>query len=352
MNDIHFKSFVIPFYRNLLGFWVLALIFGGVFMELKQHILLGQFLFEHPLAFLILPVGFLLYSIFHLRFQLTLLRTRDYLLFHQTALLPFRTFAANWTFVFFLNHAILIGYLTFLSFFGLEKSAWTLLFVLWLTVLSAFAITVWRIFRHLRSPLKEAVLIRPNWKGGLPRVTWFALELRQNRPILLLLTKGLSIALLNGFFLSFRSGSYDHRWLEFGVLCVSFFQIPLLLEKNDFENDRMAWFKNLPVSFSQKMLTHLGTLALILFPELLFLLWKGAQHSAWEFLIPLPLMLVSLVLALLALIYRFPGTGFFHSAFGLFFLCFFLMLFGVPWLFPMAASAFFFVLQIRPPFQL
>lgn len=321
-------------------------------MELKQHILLGKFLFEHPLAFSILPVGFLGYAGFHLRFQLLILRSREYRFFHHTALLPFRIFGKSWTVVLLSNHLILIGYLAFLSFFGLEKNTWTLLVILWFTVLLAFGISVWLIHRHLGKPLKETVLIRPRWKGTLPKITWFALELRQNRPILLLLTKGLSLLLLNGFFLSYQSGSYDQRWLEFGVLCVAFFQIPILMEKNEFENSRMEWFRNLPRPFTQKMLTHLGTLVLVLLPELLFLLLKGGQQSGLDVLISLPLFLISLVLALQALVYRFPGNSFFQFGVGLFFGSFLLILFGVPWIFPVLGSLLFFASQIRSPFQL
>ena len=247
---------------------------------------------------------------------------------------------------------ILIGYLAFLSFFGLEKNAWTLLAILWFAVLFALGLSIWLIYRRLGKPLKEAVLTRPRWKGTLPKITWFALQLRQNRPILLLLTKGLSLLLLNGFFLSFRSGSYDHSWLEFGVLCVAFFQIPILMEKNEFENSRMEWFRNLPPPFTQKMLAHLGTLVLVLFPELLFLLLKGGQQSVWDPLISLPLSLISLVLALQALCYRFPGKSFFQVGFGLFFGSFLLILFGVPWIFPALGSLVFFASQTRSPFQL
>ncbi len=352
MNDINFKAFVIPFYRSLLGFWILVLVFGGVFMELKQHILLGKFLFEHPLAFSILPMVFLGYAGFHLRFQLLILRSREYRFFHHTALLPFRIFVKNWAAILLFNHLIIIGYLAFLSFFGLQKNAWTLLTILWLVVLFALGISIWLIHRHVCKPLKEAVLLRPRWKAPLPRVSWFALELRQHRPILLLLTKGLSLLLLNGFFLSYQSGSYDQRWLEFGILCVSFFQIPILMEKNEFENSRMEWFRNLPVPFTQKMLTHLGTLALVLFPELLFLLLKGGQQSVWDAMIFLPLFLVSLVLALQALLYRFPDKPLFQFGFGLFFGSFLLILFGVPWMFPALVSLIFFAFQIRSPFQL
>jgi hypothetical protein len=352
MNNIHFKAFVIPFYRSLLGFWILALVFGGVFMELKQHILLGKFLFEHPLAFSILPVGFILYAGFHLRLQQRILRSREYQIFHQTALLPFRIFGKIWTAILLSNHLILIAYLAFLSFFGLEKNAWVLVTILWLTVVLALGISVLLLHRHLSQPLKEAVLTRPRWKGTLPQISWFALELRQSRPILLLLTKGISLLLLNGFFLSYQSGSYDHRWLEFGVLCVSFFQVPILMEKNEFENNRLAWFSNLPTPFAKKMLTHLGTLALIVFPEIVFLLWKGGQLPAWEIQVSLPLYLIALVLALQALLYRLPGHAFLQFASGLFFGYFLLILFGVPWILPVLGSFLFFAWQIRSPFQL
>ncbi len=321
-------------------------------MELKQHILLGRFLFGHTLPFAILPIGFLLYSGFHLRFQLMILRKREYQVFHQTALLPFGDFAKNQAVILLANHLILLAYLAFLSYFGVEKNAWIPLLFLWLTVLLALGLSIRIIYGYLCRPLKEAVLIRPRWKGKLPRITWFALELRQNRPILLLLTKGLGLLLLNGFFLSFRSGSYDHRWLEFGILCVAFFHVPILMEKNDFENGRMAWFRNLPSRFVQKLLIHLGTLVLVLFPELLFLFWKGSLQLAWDRLISLPLLLISIVLALLALVYSYTERSFFQVAFGFFILCFLAILFGLPWVFPALASVIFFAAQTRTPFQL
>lgn len=352
MDNINFRLFTIPFYRYYLGFWILVLVFGGVFMEIRQHVLLGKFLFQHPLAFSILPIGFLTFSAFHLAFQLSLLRRHEYQFFHQTGLFPIQFQVRNWAIVWLSTHTVPVGYLIFLSYFGIEKNAWILLFILWACIFLAIGCSVLLIHRSLGKPIKEAVLLRPRWNGHLPRVSWFALELRQNRPILLLLTKGLSLLLLNGFFLSYLSGSYDQRWLEFGVLCVAFFQIPILMEKNEFENSRMAWFKNLPSPFPKKLLTHLGSLVLVLSPELLFLFWKGLQLSAWNFLIPLPLMLISIVLAVLGLLYKDAGTSFFRFAFGSFFGYFLLILFGIAWFIPVLACLLFFGLQVRSSFQL
>jgi hypothetical protein len=351
MNDIYFKAFVVPFYRSLLGFWILVLVFGGVFMEFRQHVLLGKFLFTHTLPFFILPLGFLLYAGFHLRWQLLLLRVREYHIFHQTALNRLPVFNKNWAVVALANHAIVIGYCIFLSFFGVEKGAWSSLAILWLSIVVSLSVSVRIIFQQLSRPLKETVLLRPRWKHSLPRFTWFILELRQNRPILLLLTKGLSLILLNGFFLSFQTGVYDHRWLEFGILCSSFLQIPILMEKAEFEQTRMEWFKSLPVQFTQKLLTHLVTCALMLSPELLFLVWKGLQASQGTALVPLPFLLIALALGLQALLYRFRLDSFFPYSFGLFVCCFFLILFAVPWVLPVAGFIFYFITQIRSPFR-
>ncbi len=345
-------AFAVPFYRSMLGFWVLALVFGGVFMEFKQHVLLGRFLFTHPLAFTLLPIGFLAYSGFHLRFQLNTLLQRNYLVFHQTGLLPFRDFAKNWLAIFTANHLILIGYFAFLSVFGIEKSAWISLSILWGTIVLPLAWTIWRLYSHLSKPLKESVFISLPWRGPVPRFTWSLWELRQNRPILLLLTKGASLLLLNGFFLSFRSGTYDHRWLEFGILCIAYFQIPLLLEKADFEFSRMSWFRSLPTPLSKKALNHLATLILVLLPELLFLFWRGGKFLAWEPVIALPLLLLSLTMALQALVYQYFGNSFVQIALGIFFLSFLLILFGIPWFLPALAASILFMLQLRSPFRL
>ncbi|HSF53230.1 MAG TPA: hypothetical protein VLA71_05735 [Algoriphagus sp.] len=352
MYNINFKLFTIPFYRNYLGFWILVLVFGGIFMELKQHILLGKFLFNQPLAFSILPIGFILFSTFHLTFQLRLLRGHEYHFYHQTGLLSRRILGKNWAIVWLSTHVFPIIYLIFLSYFGVEKQTWDLLAILWISVVSGCLINLIFIYNSLLHPLKETVLVRPKWNWPLPRISWFGLELRQNRPLLLLLTKTLSIVLLNGFFISYQTGTYDLRWLEFGILCIAYLHIPILLEKNEFENQKLSWFRSLPLPLFEKVLNHLGSLAIVLLPELIFLFWRSLQLGKMEFVLILPLNLISILVGLLGLIYwKTKEFSIIRFSIGAFFLIFLSILFAVPWVILVVGFTLFFFSQIRSPYQ-
>lgn len=353
MNKLQFQAFVIPFYRKFLGFWVLALVFGGVFMELRQHILLGRFAFSYPSAFLILPVSFGIYSFLQLRFQLEQLKLPSYLVFHQLGLWPKVILAKFWIGIWLANHSIFLVYLIFLSFFGVEKHAWGLLFFLWITVILALAFSWLRIYKSLRTTIPEKIWHKPFRHIRLPRFTWLSLHLRQERPLLALGTKILCLILLNGFFNSYSSGTYDIRWLQFGTLAIIFLHFPILLEKVEFENEKLVSLRNLPLRFSQKSANHFWSLTIVLIPELLFLLWNGPKFLNPMEVAELVFLLLSLTVGLMSQISLSRRENFpLQYLIGSFFLFFLFILFGISgWGIGILSIGIFF-LGIRDAFEL
>lgn len=353
MNKVQFEAFVIPFYRKFMGFWVLILIFGGVFMELKQHILLGRFAFSYPSAFSVVPVSFGIYSFLQLRFQLEQLKHPKYFVFHQLGLWPKVVLAKFWIGIWLANHLIFLIYLIFLSYFGVEKHAWGLLFILWTTVFLTLIINWMKVDKSLESTISERKLYKPFRHIRLPRFTWLILHLRQERPLLALGTKILSIILLSGFFNSYSSGTYDIRWLQFGTLVVAFLHFPILLEKVDFENEKLVSFRNLPLRISQKTANHFWSLTLVLIPELLFFLWKGPKILGTMEVAELVFLLLSLTVGLLSQISISKIKAFpLQYLSGSFFLFFLFILFGISgWGIGILSMAIFYIC-IRDPFEL
>lgn len=352
MNKIGFLAFIRPFYQKTMGFWALALIFGGVLMELRQHVLLGRFLFKNPIAFWILPFAFLVFGLLHLRIQLNLLRKNDYLVFHQLGLVPKKDFRSFWTQIILGNHSPLLVYFFFLSYFAWEQNKPVSGIILWLTVFGVLGFNFWKIRKTLGHPLKEVVVKRPKVRWTFPRFTWIILSLRQSRPLLFLLTKGLSLLLLNGFYLSFQSGNYDFRWLQFGVLCVSYFQLPLIFEKTEREVVQQTWILALPLTLYHKLSYQFGSLALLAFPELFFLGWKGLNSSLpYEYAL-LGALLLSFMAALQVLVYqKKESLSFPNLTSVLFFLLFLGIIFGLPgWVFILPIS-FLFINQTRGAFH-
>lgn len=353
MDKLFFKSFTIPFYRKTLGFWVLILVFGGVFMEVKQHILLAKFLFRHPLAFSILPLSFLGFSFFHLKSIQGFLYQREYKIFHQIGLFKQPDRFQIWLKIILTNLIFFLFYFLFVSFYGVQENAWVLVFLLWFSVILGIGLNLWEINRAQEKPIPEIILKRPKVNWNLPRSSWLILELRQNRPLLFLLTKILSLAFLNGFFVSFDSGIYDIRWMQFGVLAVSFLQIPILMEKAEFELVKQSWFISIPFRSIEKFSYHFLSIILVSFPELLFLIWKGVYpFKGFEFL-SLPFLFLGNQLILLGIHYWKFGSSYLSNwLIASFFILFLIVIFGIPWFVICGLSLIFFFYQTRSPYHL
>ncbi len=350
MDKLALLEFVRPFYQKTLGFWTLILLIGGVLMEPAQHILIGRFLFKNPLAFWLLPTSILLFGWIHLRIQVELVRKNEYLIFHQLGLFSTLDFRRFWSQILLLNFSPFLGYFLFLSYFAWEQKALFLGMLLWLLSFGVIFFNFILIQKTLHQPLKETIIHRPSVRWTFPRFTWIILSIRNHRPILFLLTKAFSLLLLNGFFFSFQSGDYDIRWLQFGVLIVTYVQLPLILEKSDRELTHQSWTLGLPLSLDSKLGYQLGSLAMLVFPELLFLVWKGLISSNFENLL-LAILLLSFSCALQVLVYRKrESSSFPNLASAMFFGLFLAIIFNLPWWAFVIGISFLFIHQSKRAF--
>lgn len=350
MGKLALLAFVRPFFQKTLGFWTLALLIGGVLMEPAQHILIGRFLFKNPLAFWLLPTSIFLYGWIHLRIQLELVRKNEYHVFHQLGLFSPTDFKRFWSQILLLNFSPFLGYFLFLSYFAWEQKAHFLGISLWMLSFAVIFFNFIIIQKTLQQPLKETIIHRPSVRWTFPRFTWIILSIRNHRPILFLLTKAFSLLLLNGFFFSFQSGDYDIRWLQFGVLIVSYVQLPLILEKSDRELTHQSWTLGLPLTLDSKLGYQLGSLALLVFPELLFLIWNRLISSSFEHLL-LAILLLSLSCVLQVLVYRKrESSSFPNMAAAMFFGLFLAIIFSLPWWAFVIGISFLFIHQSKRSF--
>ena len=350
MNKVAILAFIRPFYQRTLGFWAAILLIGGVLMDEKQHVLLSRFLIKNPVAFCFIPVLLLFYSLIHLRIQQELLRRNNYLVFHQLGLFPKKELRLFWNRIILVNFSPFLTYFLFLSYFIWEKKAFDLGIILWMSTLILMGFTYRKIRQTLHYPLKEAFVTRPAVRWAFPRFTWILLSLRQHRPILVLLTKATGLLLLNGFFYSFQSGGYDWRWLQFGILCVSYVQLPLIFEKTEKEITQQSWMLALPLTWKNKLGYQMGSLTLLAIPELFFLGWKGVLLTAPENLV-LAILLVAFISALQLLVYRKKESSSFNNlAAAMFFGLFLAVIFNVPWWAFVFGVSFLFIHQSNRPF--
>lgn len=352
MDKIGVFAFIRPFYSKTLGLWALMLIVGGVLMEVRQHILIGRFFFKNPIVFWILPLVIILFGWIHLTIQKKLLQSPEYLVFHQLGLFSKKDFWLFWSRVLLANFSPLLVYFLFLSYFAWEQQALLKGGIFWGTILVTLLFNYLQIRQILIKPLKEQTIYRPFFPRPFPRFTWVLLSLRQNRPILLLITKAFSLLVLNGFFFSFQSGNYDLRWLQFAILSVSFVQFPLLLEKTEKEIEVQTWLLSLPLPIPVKLVYQIGSLILLVFPEIFFLSWKGLNSSFPADYIILAIVLISDMIALQFLIYQKKTVSSFPNWLaGLFFLLFLGVIFGFPWWIFFLLTFALLIHQIRSPYH-
>jgi hypothetical protein len=124
----------------------------------------------------------------------------------------------------------------------------------------------------------------------------------------------------------------------------------LILDKTEKELAQQPWTLGLPLSLGNKMGYQAGSLALMVFPELLFLVWKTSLSSNFENLL-LAILLLSFSCALQVLVYRKrESSSFPNLAAAMFFGLFLAIIFSLPWWAFVIGISFLFIHQSKRAF--
>jgi hypothetical protein len=158
--------------------------------------------------------------------------------------------------------------------------------------------------------------------------------------------------MLNLFFITFQTGDYDNRWLQFGILCVSFVNYPLLKEKRDYEALKLHYFLNMPSPFLRKITSHLAQIVGVILPEIIFIIYQIFMSAINPHNITLVIFMIALHLGLYGLSNSTSDSiKISRNAFISFFLLFFGILYDVPWLVLSAPAIILFLLSIKSPYK-
>lgn len=353
MNNLFFKSFVLPFYKAFLGFFILVIIVLGVFMEMKQHLMIAGRILQNSIGFYAILLIFIGYAVAQQRFQLRLLNDKRYRVFHSLAFLSFCQLCWSFLPVWIANHALLLLYSMLLTYVGIGIDSGGKLPILWIFLVAIFLADLTLTSSKLNKPFPDRIRMRSRLLKNLNFEFWFLMHLRENRTMLILAVKLVSIILLNGFFYAFHSGGYDQRWLEFGLLCATYAHFPIWLDKNDFESEQLTYFLNMPVSYVMKLRQHTTALVLILLPELVLLVYKYGSSETLPELLFLLILFVSLNMGIYGLIkLKKNQESAINSAYLVFFLIFILVIFGIHPLFISSIGLLPFLIAIRARYSI
>lgn len=352
MGELLFKAFVITFYKAFLGFFILLIIILGVFMELKQHLMIADRLMQNPVGFSSVLLLFILYAVAQQRFQVSLMNDRQYKIFHYLGFFSWRRLCWYFLPVWLANHAFILLYALLLTYVGLTVSAGVKLVILWLFVTAIYLTDLLLVYYKLKRSFPDYIHIRTRLFKNLTFNFWFLTHLREKRPLLILVVKLLSVFLLNGFFYLFSNGKYDIRWLEFGLLCTTYIHFPIWMEKHLFESQQMVFFHNMPLSFVLKLRTHFAIIVIFLLPELALISYKYGGTADFSGLFSLAILLISLNMGIFGLIKLKKNAVHSHkAAYLVFFVLFLLVIFGVHPILISALCLVPFLLTIRSSYS-
>jgi len=239
MREIYLKSFVSPFYKAYLGFFILATVILGVFMEMKQHLMIAERIMQSQTWFFVIIFSFIFYSFLQLRFQIKLLQIPSYHIFQKLSFLSFSNFARRFFSVWLSNHGLILLYSLLLTYVGLKAGAWEKVAFNWFSLFLMSYASMFFSYKTVQKFYPEKRIHRSWTRITKPYFLWFPFHLKENRPLLFLTVKATSLFLLSGFFYSYFSGGYDTRWLAFGLLVCTYVNYPIWVEKVEFGEEQL-----------------------------------------------------------------------------------------------------------------
>lgn len=334
-----------------MGFFILITLVFGVFMEMKQHLMIAEKILEKPNWFISFLGLFLGYSIVQFRFQARLLQRPKYWIFSKLAFLSFPSYSKKLFPVWLTNHLFPLLYVILILYKGVLLGAWLHVSIL-VSFVSILSIS------YLFLSYFEVKKFKQKYEFSSKRINrnrsivfWFYFHLKEQKPLLLILSKLLSIFILNGFFYTYQSGSYDQRWLLFGLLIIAFLHFPLWLEKAEFSAQKLSIFNNLPLTFGFKLKREYGTTLLLSFPEILLIFYQGRASFGLVNGFVLSILWLGLNLGIISLSsLRSHNPRFQLLPIWCFFGAFFAIIYGIPALALASVPLIFYLFQLKSPF--
>ncbi len=355
--QIFSKSIVAEYYRRNMVFIFVIVLFCFGFLRAPEHIAIARQVLRSPL---LLGLTFLVWGLNWLKtmiFVLRLMKERAYGFLYQARLLPVvHRFAAFSAVVFNLSWLTFL-YAVFMAVIGMEEqlpaAAALLVIFHFLLALSGAFLMEYRIRRPGTTGKKSA--LRPFLPSfSTPGFLFFIRYLMAKQPVLLLITKSFTLAMLAGCCLLYPTDDYDERLLAIGALLAGAAQVVISGQFFVFENRHLLLLKNLPLTSAARLAGYFKTHAVLLLPEMIILLNNLPEGVAYGFAVQLWWLVLGICL-LIHFLGFIPGVPEDTLMKGLFYggvVVFLLIMFRVPVLLLTGAALLSSVLVFRKYYYL
>ncbi|SDP72853.1 hypothetical protein SAMN05428975_2362 [Mucilaginibacter sp. OK268] len=186
-----------------------------------------------------------------------------------------------------------------------------------------------RVMNGLIDGSKQSLLLRWSSKWRKPYFSLYIYHIFDDKKVSYFITKGLSWLIISGVFYLFADVSTDTRLAGIAILAVITAHVILIFEERRFEETKLSFARNLPISRFRLFLNFAGGYFFLLLPESVWL------FSRFHPLMAVELLLTGLSIALLfhSLLYWFGLNmdQYLQWILGLFIVLFWVIMFRLLW---------------------
>ncbi len=298
------KTIVEQFYRQNAGLFFVVLMLAGSFLRAQEHIALAEAAVHAPFMLGLYQVLWLTYTLFATRFAVGVIRQTEVLYYFRLVPTP-RRWLGLLVVQFVLLDPILL-YTAFVGWISVEQHTGPSTIQLIAGAVLMLVLPVFWLDYALKTPNRQSLTanVGAAWRERFttPYPLFFIRYLLSDQPVLFFLTKAGSVLLMLGILNLYPTDDYDVRLLALGLLFVAVSHSSMMYHLYQFEHERLALLRNLPVPVSRRLGTYALIIALLLLPETILLvryqpddLSMGVIASVWAFGHSLILLLFTLL---------------------------------------------------------
>lgn len=294
------RSIVAEYYRQNMVFIFVLILFCFGFLRAMEHITIIKLILKLPALLLLTFIVWAAYALKVALFNLRLLESRQYEFLYQARLFPLHKRFGVFCLVMFNLLQLTILYSLAMIKIGMDEKRYgavgLILLINLVLIVSGALVLEYRI----RRPNPEKLLPR-TFQGifsrfNTPSYLFFVRYLSARQPVLLLITKLFSMAVLLGFCYLYPTDDYDERFLAIAGLLVGASHIVFNQKYFQFEHVHLGLLRNLPLGVMKRYSGYLITYVVLLVPELLVLIKNLPGGLSYVFMAELLIFIMSIIL--------------------------------------------------------
>ncbi len=268
------RSLVLEFYKqNAAFFGLILLVFFG-FIKSSEHVAIGTFLIQNPVALILLYLIWIAYSFKVILFLLPNINKKENQFLDVYLILDDKIKILSATSASVNLLAPILFYAAFLILLSISQHLyWPVLFIVGFSILLILLMTYFLHFRLIGLPHEKKVFqLRFLKNFAIQPILFFPSHLLRNEIVLLLLTKVYGCLLVIGTAALYSTDSFDLRLLTTGILLAAIGNVAIMNKYVWFQYQPMAFSLNLPIPDLQIILIQIFNIFLILIPEFIVLI--------------------------------------------------------------------------------